>query len=206
MSIKDNIFERFLYEAPDDDPPDMPSDTSSETSSSDPPDIPDDVDINNDNGPPDIGDDTTDTSIDDGPPDIPDDGEFGEDDNFSEDDFNDETSNDIDPNNLELDEKISMIMNMNLYQRYLSLLNNITNQISSIKDNNDILYTISPESIDIGSSLKKLEENIHLYLQNNFMNENYSKNLLFFNKCLNLLKLLNDDFDEKIKHGIKAIK
>ena len=40
--------------------------------------------------------------------------------------------------------------------------------------------------------VKRLDENIRLYLKNSFINENYSKNLLFFNKCLNLLKLLND--------------
>jgi len=107
--------------------------------------------------------------------------------------------------NLGLDEKISAIMNMNLYQRYLSLLNTIGGQLTMIKNNSDILHTLSADSLDIVESLKKLDENIRLYLKNSFLNENYSKNLLFFNKCLNLLKLLNDVFDSNVKKGIKTI-
>lgn len=206
MSMSNNIFERFLYEASDDDPPDTTAPDIQQPDTSGPPDIPDGAAT--DNGPPDIPDDgDNDMGVDDGaPPDIGgEDDTFGGDDGFT-DDNGDDGAQENDPNNLELDEKISAIMNMNLYQRYLSLLNNITNQIAMIKDNNDILYTLSPESLDIQTALKKLDENVHLYLTNNFLNENYSKNLLFFNKCLNLLKLLNDAFNEKIQKGIKAIK
>lgn len=205
MGLPNNIFERFLFEAPGDDPP--PDDTSAAPDvDSSPSDIPAD-----DDAPPDIGGDddlgSDDVGGDDeAPPDLggEDDAGFGEDDSG----YGDKVGGEEDqnnPQNLELDEKISAIMNMNLYQRYLALLNNISNQIVMIKDNNDILYILSADSLDIESSLKKLDENIHLYLKNNFMNENYSKNLLFFNKCLNLLKLLNDTFNSKIQKGIKVV-
>ena len=203
MSLSDNIFERFLFEAPGSDPPpDIEQNNAPDNTESGPPDIPDDA--SDDNGPPDLPDDISDDNG--APPDLGDDNDTGDD--FGTDDGLEDmegNENPNDPNNLELDEKISAIMNMNLYQRYLSLLNNISNQIIMIKDNTDILYTLSPDSLEIESSLKKLDENVHLYLTNNFMNENYSKNLLFFNKCLNLLKLLNDTFNEKIQKGIKAI-
>lgn len=200
MGIEPNIFERFLFEAPEDDgiPPDV-------ADSSGPPDIPEGAE--NDE-PPDLppedisgGDDM---AMDDGPPDMPD--EFGEDD-FSDDVSGDDSSDDPDQKlkNLGLDDKVSAIMNMNLYQRYLALLNTIGGQLTMIKNNSDILYTLSSDSLEIISSLKKLDENIRLYLKNSFLNENYSKNLLFFNKCLNLLKLLNDVFDSDIKKGVKAI-
>ena len=131
------------------------------------------------------------------------DGEFS-DDLYQDDGIEGEDSS---PNNqnLGIDDKVSAIMNMNLYQRYLSLLNNIGNQLTMIKHNNDILYTLTDTIVDTTIALKKLDENIRLYLKNYFINENYSKNLLYFNKCLNLLKLLNDSFDANIKKSIKSI-
>lgn len=95
-------------------------------------------------------------------------------------------------------------MNMQLYQRYLSLLNTITGQLTTVKNNSDVLYGISPDSLDIIEQLKKLDENVRLYIKNSFLHENYSKNLLFFNKCLNLLQLLNVEFDKVIQKGIKS--
>ena len=196
MNFEDNIFKRFLFEAPEDDiPPDMvdtPPEVPDGAENDEPPDIPD--------SPSDDSSMDTSPSTDDAPPDIPD--EFGEDDFGEEDNTSEENPN---LNNLGLDDKVSAIMNMNLYQRYLTLLNNIGGQLNMIKNNNDILYTISNDSLDIVDSLKKLDENIRLYLKNSFINENYSKNLLFFNKCLNLLKLLNDVFDSDIKKGLKEI-
>lgn len=199
------LFEKFLYEAPGEDPPDVPADTQSDSGV---PDVPDD--ISEDNSPPDI--DMGDNDYDE-PPDIEsgddqyDDSEFGDENNFEDSgEENKETDDNNDSNNMELDEKISAIMNMNLYQRFLALLNNIGSQLNLIKNNGDMLYTISSNSLEIVENLKKLDENIRLYLKNNFLNENYSKNLLFFNKCLNLLKLLNDEFDKSINKGIKSIK
>jgi len=203
MADNNNIFERFLFEAPGDEvPPDMVDQT--------PPDVP--AGAENDAAPPDMdmppddfGTDGGDAGgADDGPPDMPD--EMGEDD-FSGDmpEEGAEENPDDKLKNLGLDEKISAIMNMNLYQRYLSLLNTIGGQLTMIKNNSDILHTLSADSLDIVESLKKLDENIRLYLKNSFLNENYSKNLLFFNKCLNLLKLLNDVFDSNVKKGIKTI-
>lgn len=193
-----DLFTQFLYEAPGaDPPPDIGGDTQ-ETDTG-PPDIDGGEDMPTDEGPPDmegLGDDFGGDFGGDGPPDI---GGFGDE------EFDD--GNAQDPNeSMELDEKISAIMNQRLYQQYLSLLNNISTQISSIKENTDIFRSISPKSLVIVKGLKKLDENLHLYLQNNFMYTDYSKNLLFFNECLNLLKLLNYIFNRDIQKGIKDIK
>ena len=66
-----------------------------------------------------------------------------------------------------------------------------------------MIYTLSDQTSSIIAPLKKLDENVRLYMSNIFLEENYSRNLLFFNKCLNLLKLLNDSFDASIQKGIK---
>lgn len=196
--MKNDFFNKYLFEAPEDDQ--APDVAAANTSAA--PDVPDEAPPADDESPPDMVDD--DGGSEEMPPDISDDagGEF--DDSGFEDDPGD-GSEETDKN-LGLDEKISAIMNMNLYQRYLSLLNQIASQLSMMKNNTDILHTISPESIDVIDSLKKLDENIRLYIKNTFLNENYSKNLLFFNKCLNLLKLLNDVFDTNIKKGLTSIK
>lgn len=132
-------------------------------------------------------------------------GDFPEDETFDDAGTGEQDDGNTD-GDLGIDDKVSAIMNMNLYQRFISLLTSIGSQITSIKNNSDVLYTLSEDSVDIVDSLKKLDENIRLYLKNTFINENYSKNLLFFNKCLNLLKLLNDVFDEKVRKGINAMK
>lgn len=195
----DNIFNRWLMEA--DEPPSMDDGGGEDTG---PPEMDDpsaDADTGGDDGgaPPDMGDDFG--------------SEFGGDEDMGGDDFGGEDEEGGDGSQqLELDEKISAIMNEKLYQRFLAMLNNINSQITMINNNNDVLFSLvsnsnsgSPEDYnEIVSSLKKLDENIHLYLDNKFVHENYSKNILFFNKCLNLLKLLNDSFDEKIQKGIKA--
>lgn len=196
MSKELSLFERYLFtEAPDETPPDVAA-----TSDPGPPDIPDGAE--DQGGPPDLpGDDMG--SDDGGPPDIG----GGDDDSFGGGFEDGDTGGAEDSTNeeLELDDKVSAIMNMNLYQRYLTLLNTIGSQLTMIKNNSDILYTISTDSLDIIESLKKLDENIRLYLSNYFLHENYSKNLLFFNKCLNLLKLLNDLFDGSVQKGIKSM-
>ena len=100
---------------------------------------------------------------------------------------------------LQVSEKISLAMNASLYQRFLTLLNTVNNQISSIKGNNDIIYAISPTSLDTIEPLTKLAENISLYLANSFLDCNYSKNRLFYNKCINLLKLLDNIFTKELR-------
>lgn len=193
-----SLFERVITEAPD-DPPDIPKEDTP------PPDIPSDLSTQ-DEGPPDIpneseGDASGD--IDSGePPDL--DGDFGGEEPEGLDDQSFDGEGD-ERQSLEIDEKISAVMNQQLYQRFLALLNNITSQLSMIKNNSDVLFTLSTDSLDIIDSLKKLEENVRLYLKNYFLNENYSKNLLFFNKCLNLLKLLNEIFDKNIQKGIRSM-
>ena len=185
-----SLFEKVLFEADGD------TDNAN----------PDDVNTNNSTGPPDIGeDDNNEEPADDfsaeNPPDV-------NEDDSSTDDLGDTTGS-LDPNNdgnkeddLGLDAKISTVMNENLYQRFLSLISTITNQLSVLKDNNDIVYTAAPKSLGIIESLKKLRDNINLYLAYYFINNNYSKNLLFFNKCLNLLNLLNKNFEKDLKHGV----
>lgn len=196
-----DLFMKYLTEAPDDAPPDA---GMSDSGGNDPPpdmtanDDPPSIDMG-DGG--DMGDDI--------PPDMEDDSNM-DDGGFGDDSFSDEGSSGGEDENTSplegLDEKISAILNMKLYQRYLTLLNNIASQLSMVKDNSDILHTISPDALNIIDSLKKLDENIRLYLKNTFINENYSKNLLFFNKCLNLLDLLNQSFNDNIKHGINSMK
>ena len=189
------LFEQYLTEAPGDEdtppdvtgPPDMPDDATNDP----PPDIPDD-------------DTTTDDTTDDGPP--PDMGDDDSMDDFGTDDTEPNEDEEGSSKKLGLDEKVSAIMNMNLYQRFMTMLTKITTQIGAMKNNMDVLHAITPEVIEVMESLSRLEENIRLYLKNNFTTENYSKNLLFFNKCLNLMKLLNDSFDKAIRKGIKEVK
>ena len=209
MNDKLSLFDRVMFEAPGDEtPPDIPSEGTS------PPDTePPEIAGTDNDGPPDMQEEegASPPDFDDGggggePPDMG--GDLG-DDQQDDQGFGDEQpaeGDEQDPNqNLNFDEKISAIMNMNLYQRFLSLLNNIGGQLSMIKNNSDMLYTLSNDSLDIIESLKKLDENVRLYLTNYFLNENYSKNLLFFNKCLNLLKLLNNIFEKNIQKGIKSM-
>jgi hypothetical protein len=198
MSQETSMFDRIFLEAPGDPPPDMPADaTPTDTGGDAPPEMDmggDDPDISD---PPDMGDDNMSGD----PPDLGEEGDFGGEDQGMEDQPEEE-----DPNaNLEFDEKISRIMNMNLYQRYLALLNNIGGQLTMLKDNSDTLYAVSEDSIDIIAALKKLDENVRLYLKNYFIQENFSKNRLFFDKCLNLLNLLNEIFQKKIEKGLKHV-
>ena len=207
MNDKLSLFDKIMFEAPGEDPPDIPAGGSPPPDNS-PPDMNEDIsdppDLHGDEGgsPPDI-----DNGLDpNGPPDMGGD-EFADGDQEGQ-GFDDGTGedNEEDPNqNFSFDEKISGIMNIRLYQRFLSLLNNIGGQLSMIKSNSDMLYTLSNDSLNIIESLKKLDENVRLYLTNYFLNENYSKNLLFFNKCLNLLELLNIIFEKNIQKGIKSM-
>jgi len=196
MSKELDFFKQFLFEAPGDDPPDTGGDDG-------PPDVPDNA--GDAPGPPDLPDvGGDDSGADDSPPDLGGDDGFGDDTGFGDNDSGEggEGENNQD---LGLDEKVSAVMNRKLYQRFLALLNTIGGQLSMLKANGDILFTLSPDALDIVGYLKKLDENIRLYLKNTFINENYSGNLLFFNKCLNLLRLLNDVFDGSIKKGIKEM-
>lgn len=201
MDEEISLFERLLTEAEGDAPPD--ADMGSGGGDTGPPDIPDGA--QNDDGPPDMGGDEPPDMGDAGdePPDMGDD--FGMDDGSGgEGGDNGQEGGEGQENQIDgLDEKVSAIMNQQLYQKFLSMLNTISSQQNQIRSNNDILYALSPESLDIADSLSKLDENIRLYLKDIFLNENYSKNLLFFNKCLNLLNILNKIFSQKIRKGIK---
>ena len=185
-----DLFQQSLFlEAPGDE-----GDASTDAQPADPP---------ADDAPPDIPDDAGTESDNDAPPDMPD--EDPSDDGLGDTGFDDgQQQEEEDPNKtMKLDAKVSTVMNVNLYQRYLTLLNTINTQLSMIKNNGDMIYTLSDQTSSIIASLKKLDENVRLYMSNIFLEENYSRNLLFFNKCLNLLKLLNDSFDASIQKGIK---
>ena len=185
-----DLFQQSLFlEAPGDE-----GEASTDAQPTDPP---------ADDAPPDIPDDAGTESDNDAPPDMPD--EDPSDDELGDTGFDDgQQQEEEDPNKtMKLDAKVSTVMNVNLYQRYLTLLNTINTQLSMIKNNGDMIYTLSDQTSSIIASLKKLDENVRLYMSNIFLEENYSRNLLFFNKCLNLLKLLNDSFDASIQKGIK---
>lgn len=187
-----SLFEQWMFEAPGDDPaPDVPSDT---------PDVPaDDAPAAND--PPDLG------GGDDLGGDMPDDGgppDLGGDDDFGGDDFGDDN---IIPEegaeDMGLSEKISSILNLDLYQSYLELISQIGSQLSSIKNNWDLLYAITPDVENVSKRLKDLDENIRLYIDNYYLNEKYEKNRLFYNKCKNLANLINQDFNSMISKKAK---
>lgn len=185
-----DLFQQSLFlEAPGDE-----GEASTDAQPADPP---------ADDAPPDIPDDVGTESDNDAPPDMPD--EDPSNDGLGDTGFDDgQQQEEEDPNKtMKLDAKVSTVMNVNLYQRYLTLLNTINTQLSMIKNNGDMIYTLSDQTSSIIASLKKLDENVRLYMSNIFLEENYSRNLLFFNKCLNLLKLLNDSFDASIQKGIK---
>lgn len=185
-----DLFQQSLFlEAPGDE-----GEASTDAQPTDPP---------ANDAPPDIPDDVGTESDNDAPPDMTD--EDPSDDGLGDTGFDDgQQQEEEDPNKtMKLDAKVSTVMNVNLYQRYLTLLNTINTQLSMIKNNGDMIYTLSDQTSSIIASLKKLDENVRLYMSNIFLEENYSRNLLFFNKCLNLLKLLNDSFDASIQKGIK---
>ena len=176
----------------------------------DPPDINSDNQNIEDSSPPDMptgGDNNSDDMSDQAPPDM----DFNDDESFeniddeSNEEFDTDGLEDLTNNqtNMQLSEKISAIMNQKLYQRFLSLLNKVQTQLTAVKKNSDILFVLSDKMIDTLKILERLDENIHLYLKHKFTNTDFSDNLLFFNKCLNLLQLANIMFDKNIHKGIK---
>ena len=191
---KRSLFERWMFEAPGDDPNTDPAPETAPDIPEDPPTAPDDPpDLAVDDTPDEPGD-LGDEPVDDGPPDL------GEDtfDDLGQDDMMQQGAQ-----NMGLSDKVSSILNLNLYQYYTELLSQIGSNIASIKHNSDLLYSLSDEVEEIVNALKKLDENMRLYIDNNFTNERYEKNLLFYNKCKNLNKFLNDKFDSVIHKGIK---
>ena len=124
--------------------------------------------------------------------------DFGSD--FGDDSGGDSSGEEGDDKEPSFGEKISNVLNSKLYQRYLSLLNRVENEILSIKNNLDVFNIICQKSAESVEVLKKLSENIRIYLNEFFLKENYSKNLLFFNKCINLYKLTNDQIVKLMKN------
>lgn len=177
INVMLNLFEQVLLEAEGDEVPDVPE-------------------LPTDDSPPDLSDDVSDIT-DDEPPDI-DDGGF-EDINLDDTGENEASNESIE--DLDINEKISAVMNSNLYQKFLSLITVLSDHLSIIKDHRDEIYSSFPKTLGMEESLKRLKENINLYLANNFINNNYSSNLLFFNKCSNLLNLLDMSFAKGLKNS-----
>ena len=102
-----------------------------------------------------------------------------------------------------LSDKVSTILNQKLHRKMSALLNDIGSQLSSIKDNSDMLLSISIGSQSMIDELSLLEENIRLYMTNIFLQRSYEINMEFYNKSVNMLKLLNDKFNMDIDNGIR---
>lgn len=183
--MKENLFYRILMEAPEDE--------------GNPPEISDDVGAIDD-APPDA--DNTATPVE-APPDIGGD-DFGSNDMESDMDLGgneEEKPSEDEPQGL--DNKVSAVLNSGLYKKTLTLLSEITKKKETIKDNIDIIRTLDPDSVIIQEQLERLEDNIRDYNEHHFLSENYSKNLLFYTKCLNLYNQIVLQFSEKINKAIK---
>lgn len=129
--------------------------------------------------------------------------DFGSSDDMGMDDnSSDDGSGEGEKKELSVGEKISNVLNGKLYQRYLALLNRIENQILTIKNNLDIFNILFENDNSIINILKKLSENIRIYINEKFIKENYSNNKLFFNKCINLYKMTNDELVKLMKRNI----
>lgn len=132
--------------------------------------------------------DTTEEVVEDdqGPPDIEDD--------VTEEDIETITSDMPSGEGTEFDKKVSDILNRELYQHYMSLKKTINQELTMLENNIDYINSEVMKETDIVEILKKLEENMDLYLANYFVNSNYSKNVFFYNKCLNMVNLVNLEF------------
>lgn len=184
-----SLFEQWMFEAPGDDPNVAPDSTPDAPATEAPP------DTSADNAPPDIGEDAP---ADDGPPDI-------SDDSFDDGGLEDAPPEEDAAKNMNLSDKVSSILSAGLYQNYLELISQIGSQMASIKSNSDILYALTDDMEAIVNSLRKLDENIRLYIDTFYINKRYEENLLFYNKCKNLSRLINDKFDQAIHKGIKEV-
>jgi len=195
MEKKFSFFEQVLFEAPGDEAPaDAPADTPPDMNM-DAPNMPDDTgDMDMGDAPDMPADSDFDTGNDD----------FGSDmDDFGDDDSNDENNGDDKNKKLDIDEKISNILNKLLYDKFLTLLNQIGSQLSNIKNNGEILHSLVPNIGDITEEFKRLDESIRLYINNSFTYNNSSKNQLFFNQCINALKMLNEKFSHEINKSTR---
>ena len=175
----------FLFEAPEDEETAAPEEAPVE-------------DTPADDNPPDITDDAIEGAGDDipAPPDL------GEED-ITDDGFGDDLGDEGELNNLTIDEKISSILNVNLYKNYLKLLSDIGTQLNTIKSNIDMFNAISDTTGSLVESIRKLEENLRLYMIDHFQNSRYENNQLFYDKCKSLYELLNDKFEKDVRKSIR---
>lgn len=123
----------------------------------------------------------------------------------------DMTSDDFDPDtesissdmpdgtSVPFDKKISDTLNRNLYQHYISLKKTINQELTMTEDNLDFIDPEVLKDTNLVEILKKLSSNMDLYLMNNFLNNDYSKNVFFYNKCLNMVNLVNIEFSKALK-------
>lgn len=195
MISDENVFLKVMFEAPEDEGgDDMPPDISGDDFAADDS----------------AGEPNADTSDD--PPDITGD-DFSPDDSFSDadgtTDGGDESSGEEketeDSAPKGLDDKVSAILNSGLYKKNLALLSELTLKRNTIKDNIDVIRTLDPDAMEITEQLQRLEDNIREYNDHTFLNENYSKNRLFYDKCLNLYNLLCQRFKDQMAKAIKKV-
>lgn len=188
MGNERSLFDQIVFTEAEETPEEETAeDTSAENPPDDMPDVPYDEEPADDGG----GD----------PPDVP-----GLDDFEDEPEGSQEEGQEEETKEPEVGEKISAAMNSSLYQQFMTMINTISNQLGDIRNNNDVIFVTAPDALSITKPLSKLADNIRLYLANNFVGTNYSKNLLFYNKCLNQLNLLTEIFTRKLQQGNKDAK
>jgi len=181
---------KFLFEAPgDEDEPTTDAPAEDAPTDEAPPDM-----NTTDEGGTDV--DVTDDPGDNGPPDI----DMGNDD-FDSDFSSDEGSTE----NISVPEKISAILNVNLYKNFMKLISDIGTQLNTIKHNIDMFNALTPTTSDTVDQFHKLDENVRLYMTTKFRDERYENNQLFYDKCKTLYQFLNEKFGKEINKGIKNI-
>ena len=190
-----NIFWQVMFEAEGDEQ----QEAAPEETSEDPPDIGGDEYASDDGG----ADANVDNS--DAPPDMGGD-EFSSDDSFGDEDGSDDSGEEKETEDsapVGLDNKVSAILNAGLYKKNLALLSELTLKRNTIKDNIDVIRTLDPDAMEISENLQRLEDNIREYNDHTFLDENYSKNRLFYDKCLNMYNLLCQRFRDQMAKAIK---
>ena len=183
-----NDIYKYLFEAPGDEE-EQTTEEPAEDTAGDPPAIEDENPA------------ATPTDTDEGI-DISDPPDLTEDDMPGDDSFTDVDTPDL--NNLSIDEKISSILNVNLYKNYMQLLSDIGTQLNTIKNNIDIFQALNKDTNNTVKAIRDLDSNLRDYMVNTFKDERYENNLLFYNKCKALYQMLNEKFEKDIHKAVHS--
>lgn len=177
-----DLFTKYLFEA------DEPEETSI-----DPPEVEMDEDpiddTLDDNPPPDIETDDTDISIDDNI-------------DYSDTNFEDQDSTDK-QEDLFVDEKIELIMKKDLYNKYLKLINAINDIEGNFINNNDAIFSKSPEASKLISNISKLKRNTMEYATFYFMDKPYAASMILFEKLMVYFEIIISKFQDLMKKANK---